>query len=79
MNLVWNDDEVAAGFPVETPIITKGEDGKIISVVWVAYFGADNATANAMNQDVIDGMQSVVKVWSETKVGPAPAVGKGPK
>ena len=79
MKLVWDDDEVAPGFPVENPLITKDESGKIISVAWIAYFGADNATANKMNMDLLDGDQSVVKLWSEAKVGPAPTVGGGPK
>lgn len=79
MKLVWDEDEVAAGFPVESPLITKSPDGKIISVAWVAWFGADNAFANVMNQDLVDGVQSVVERWSEAKVGPRPTVGGGPK
>ena len=76
MKLVWDENEVASGFPVENSIVSKDESGKIISVVAVAWFGQDNLFANKMNQDVVDGLQAVVAGWSEKKLGPAPGGAK---
>jgi hypothetical protein len=82
MKLVWDDDETAGGFPVELPLITKDDNGKIISVVWTAWFGQGNNDANAMNIGIVDGMQEVVKAWSEWKLGEPipqpPTAGKKP-
>jgi hypothetical protein len=76
VKLVWEEDEVASGFPVENAIVSKNESGKIISVVAVAWFGLDNANANEKTQDIVDGLQAVVAGWSEKKLGPAPGGAK---
>ena len=69
MKLVWDDDETAGGFPVVTLTPSYNDAGKIISVVAVGWFGQDNAFANQMNQDLVDGLQSVVASWSDEKLG----------
>ena len=79
MKMVWEPDEVADGWPVEVPLITKDENGKIQSVVYVAWFGADNNTANAMNMSLIDGVQAVATQWSEAKLGPMTPPGTAPR
>jgi hypothetical protein len=79
MKLIWDDEETAGGFPVENTIVSKDDNGKIISAVAVVWFGQGNAIANLMNMDMIDGLQAVADKWSETKLGPPPTVGGSPK